>query len=156
MNDAFKEMSKLSKYWKQIGPANKRCIDILSTEENNEFEECQKIIKSCMEFLSSDAIFLLLSNLTGLNLHPMASNNSDESSDEENTSEIKDTDIQEVVKQGKCRDKINQHSATSSKENDSVENSTMKCNSKCKPTARRWRQVKCIYFTMIRVWEKGR
>ena len=83
----------------------------------------------------------------------MASTNSDESSDEERNSEIKDTDIQEAVKQGKSRDKINQHSATSTKESDSVENSTMKCNSKCNPTARRWRQVKCIYFTMIRVWE---
>ena len=151
MTDAFKEMSKLSKYWNQTGPANKRCIDILSTEDNNESEECQKIIKSCMEFLSSDAIFLLLSNLTGLNLHPMASTNSDESSDEESSSEIKDNDIQEAVKPRKSRDKINQHSATSSKENDSVENSTMKCNSKCKPTARRWRQVKYINYTVVRV-----
>ena len=154
MNDAFKEMSKLSKYWKQTGPANKRCIDVLSTEENNESEECQKIIKSCMEFLSSDAIFLLLSNLTGLNLHPMASTNSDESSDEENTSEINDTAIQEAGKQGKSRDKINQQSATSSKENDSVEDSTMKCNSKCKPTARRWRQVKCIKFRIVRIKDR--
>ena len=81
----------------------------------------------------------------------MASTNSDESSDEERNSEIKDTDIQEAVKQGKSRDKNKEHLATSSKENDSVENSTMKCNSKCKPTARRWRQVKCIYFTVVRV-----
>ena len=151
MNEAFTEMSKLSRYWNLTGPANKRCIDILSTEDNNESEECQKIIKSCMEFLSSDAIFLLLSNLTGLNLHPMASTNSDESSDDERNSEIKDTDIQEAVKQGKSRDKNKEHSPTSSKEKDSVENSTMKCNSKCKPTARRWRQVKCIYFTVVRV-----
>ena len=75
-----------------MGPANKRGIDILNITGDHETEvlECRKIIESCKEFLTSDATFLLLSNLTGLNLHPLASVDSDENG--ESTKSSSNTD----------------------------------------------------------------
>ena len=135
---AFKEISETSKMWKNIGPANKRNIDILSKEDSIESNDCQKIVRSCMDFLSSDAVFLLLSNLTGLNLHPMAMVDSDDDSDKE----IKDENTENGIQDSKNMDKnIKVKSSTSSIKATNYENSTMKCHSKCRPSARRWRQV---------------
>ncbi|KAE8608210.1 hypothetical protein XENTR_v10011431 [Xenopus tropicalis] len=57
----------------KCGPPNKRCYE----RAHGDFPA---VIGSCMELLRSEAFFLLLSNLTGLKLHFLASNN--EESDE--------------------------------------------------------------------------
>ncbi|XP_078527691.1 prolyl 3-hydroxylase OGFOD1 [Lissotriton helveticus] len=57
------------------GPPNKRCY------EQAEEDQLPEILKKCSELLQSEAMFLLLSNLTGLKLHFLASSDSD---DEEN------------------------------------------------------------------------
>ena len=41
------------------------------------------IVKSCLDLLHSDALFLVLSNMTGLKLHELANSDSESSSDSE-------------------------------------------------------------------------
>merc|ERR1719192_1157780 len=107
---AFKEISETSKMWKNIGPANKRNIDILSNEDSIESNDCQTIIRSCIDFLSSDAVFLLLSNLTGLSLHPMAMVDSDDDSDKVD----KDENTENGIEDSKNMDKDIEVKSTSS------------------------------------------
>ena len=47
-------------------------------------DTCPAILKSCLDLLQSDALFLVLSNLTGLKLHELAGSDSESSSDSEN------------------------------------------------------------------------
>ena len=51
-------------------------------------EDAPDIVKSCLKFLHSDAMFLVLSSLTGIKLHELA-DISDDDEDEENTSKPK-------------------------------------------------------------------
>ena len=147
---AFKEISETSKMWKNIGPANKRNIDILSNEDSIESNDCQTTIRSCIDFLSSDAVFLLLSNLTGLSLHPMAMVDSDDDSDKVD----KDENTENGIEDSKNMDKnIEVKSPTSSIKATNYENSTMKCHSKCRPTARRWRQVNINTNILNMIWK---
>lgn len=46
-------------------------------------ESCPAIVKSCLDLIHSDALFLILSNLTGLKLHELADSNAETSSDSE-------------------------------------------------------------------------
>ena len=63
--------------WQKVGPANRRHYDVLEDEE-----EVSPILKECLQFLSSDAMFLFLSNVTGIKLHPLAESDSDSSPEE--------------------------------------------------------------------------
>ena len=49
------------------------------------------IVKQCLKFFRSEAFFLTLSNITGLRLHPLASKNDENGSEDENDAE-EDTD----------------------------------------------------------------
>uniref|UniRef100_A0A7M4E305 Prolyl 3-hydroxylase OGFOD1 n=1 Tax=Crocodylus porosus TaxID=8502 RepID=A0A7M4E305_CROPO len=60
--------------WTRRGPPNKRCYEV--AEEGS----LPDILKNCLEFFRSEALFLLLSNFTGLKLHFLAS--SDEEGEE--------------------------------------------------------------------------
>ncbi|VDI51714.1 Hypothetical predicted protein [Mytilus galloprovincialis] len=53
--------------WKRKGPANKRKYSAL------DLNSAPEILKTCLDFLQSDALFLVLSNITGLKLHELAS-----------------------------------------------------------------------------------
>lgn len=53
-------------FWNKRGPANKRFYDFLADENMPE------VVKDCCRFLKSEAMFLILSNLTGLRLHRLA------------------------------------------------------------------------------------
>jgi len=151
VSEALKKVSVCENSWKTVGPANKRCIDVLNPTKDDDVEilECQKIIESCKEFLKSDATFLLLSNLTGLNLHPLASVDSDQN---EATNAIGNKDKSDKP-QSSCENVdlnsanffINDLTATSSEKENSGSNDTtgeLKCHSKCITTVRRWRQVR--------------
>ena len=72
--------------WKHVGPADKRSIERLADDETPE------IVRECLNFLQSDAFFLMLSNLTGLRLHPLAPEDSDEDSDGEDGDAVCDSD----------------------------------------------------------------
>ncbi|XP_053556280.1 prolyl 3-hydroxylase OGFOD1 [Bombina bombina] len=63
--------------WQLYGPPNRRCYERAG-------DVLPDVLKCCMELLRSEAFFLLLSNLTGLKLHFLADNESDE---EEGSSE---------------------------------------------------------------------
>ncbi|XP_076880030.1 prolyl 3-hydroxylase OGFOD1 [Brachyhypopomus gauderio] len=52
--------------WERRGPPNKRCY------ASAELQSVPACLKECWEFLSSEPLFLLLSNLTGLSLHYLA------------------------------------------------------------------------------------
>ncbi|XP_041125436.1 prolyl 3-hydroxylase OGFOD1 isoform X2 [Polyodon spathula] len=63
--------------WKRRGPPNKRCYECA---EEAALPEC---VSQCWELLASEAMFLLLSNFTGLKLHYLASGDDDEEDDDD-------------------------------------------------------------------------
>ncbi|KAF6030260.1 OGFOD1 [Bugula neritina] len=63
--------------WKKLGPANKRNVEVADEDSLPES------VKQCLRLLTSDAMFLILSNITGLHLHPLAA---DSNSDDETES----------------------------------------------------------------------
>ncbi|XP_060082076.1 prolyl 3-hydroxylase OGFOD1-like [Ylistrum balloti] len=65
--------------WTQRGPANKRCYSLMDTDNPPE------IVQECIQVLKSDAMFLVLSNLTGLKLHELAPESDTDDSEEETT-----------------------------------------------------------------------
>ncbi|XP_029464570.1 prolyl 3-hydroxylase OGFOD1 isoform X2 [Rhinatrema bivittatum] len=83
--DKFKEvcetLEKENLKWKIRGPPNKRCYE--SAEGR-----LPDVLRDCMELFQSEAMFLLLSNLTGLKLHFLASDDEEEDREEEETEGI--------------------------------------------------------------------
>jgi hypothetical protein len=65
--------------WKNQGPANRRHYQCTDSQDQNVINEARK-------FFQSEAFFLVLSNLTGLKLHRLAStpSSSDAESEPEN------------------------------------------------------------------------
>uniref|UniRef100_G3TIM7 Prolyl 3-hydroxylase OGFOD1 n=1 Tax=Loxodonta africana TaxID=9785 RepID=G3TIM7_LOXAF len=61
--------------WSSRGPPNKRCY------EKAEESKLPGVLKDCMDLLHSEALFLLLSNFTGLKLHFLAPSEEDEIED---------------------------------------------------------------------------
>ncbi|XP_078400122.1 prolyl 3-hydroxylase OGFOD1 isoform X1 [Cetorhinus maximus] len=72
--------------WERRGPANKRCYD------HAEEDGLPDILANCMKLFCSEAMFLLLSNFTGLKLHFLAT--SDNNDDED---EVKESDGHEYT-----------------------------------------------------------
>ena len=148
---ALKQLSSEQVIWKTEGPANKRCIDVLITKSEEGHSslviESQKIVNACLEFLTSDATFLLLSNITGLNLHPLASVESD-SDDNDETAEERDGNLKATVSaitQHKHNIQDDQTSSTSDIKDAINDENKLElesgCNSKSKHAVRRWRKV---------------
>ncbi|XP_063044717.1 prolyl 3-hydroxylase OGFOD1 isoform X2 [Engraulis encrasicolus] len=84
--------------WITKGPANKRHY------EYAEMGSLPPCVQECWELLSSEAFFLLLSNLSGLKLHPLAENN-DSSEDEEEDSSGADGSDHEVERRPERKSK---------------------------------------------------
>ncbi|XP_074641970.1 prolyl 3-hydroxylase OGFOD1-like [Tubulanus polymorphus] len=63
--------------WEQLGPPNKR--NYCRAKEDS----IPDIVKQCQTFFQSEAMFLVLSNLTGLSLHEFAPCDTDDDDDEE-------------------------------------------------------------------------
>ncbi|XP_064089453.1 uncharacterized protein LOC135203593 isoform X2 [Macrobrachium nipponense] len=74
--DLMKAMQSSMK-WIGTGPANKQSCKVLKQEK------LPAVVADCMKFLKSEALFLILSQLTGLKLHQLAPPDSDPDSDEE-------------------------------------------------------------------------
>nr|XP_033797183.1 prolyl 3-hydroxylase OGFOD1 [Geotrypetes seraphini] len=88
--EKFKEvceaLEKETLEWKIRGPPNKRFYETADGR-------LPDVLRDCMELFHSEAMFLLLSNLTGLKLHFLASDNEDDKEDkEEKTAEIMDAE----------------------------------------------------------------
>lgn len=62
--------------WKRTGPADKNSYQVLTNKQ-------PEVLKECLSVLQSEAMFLILSQLTGLSLHKLAPPDSDPDSDEE-------------------------------------------------------------------------
>ncbi|XP_042214190.1 prolyl 3-hydroxylase OGFOD1-like [Homarus americanus] len=67
--------------WQCTGPANKQNFEVLK------LDKVPDIINSCLNFLRSEAVFLVVSQLTGLKLHKLAPPDSEPDSDEEDGKE---------------------------------------------------------------------
>lgn len=63
--------------WKQVGPPNRHRYEVL------EPDAVPQRARECQQFLQSEAFFLVLSQLTGLRLHRMAPQDSDDDSDDD-------------------------------------------------------------------------
>ncbi|XP_033896237.3 prolyl 3-hydroxylase OGFOD1 isoform X2 [Acipenser ruthenus] len=72
--------------WKRRGPPNKRCYECA---EEAVLPEC---VSQCWELLASEAMFLLLSNFTGLKLHYLASGDDDDNDEEDDDEEKEEAD----------------------------------------------------------------
>ena len=157
---SLKKVSSSQKLWETVGPANKRCCDLLQLvledePDNTELLECQRIIASCKEFLNSDAMFLLLSNITGLNLHPLASVDNEENSENEGDSlndmpnqtmnaNIKKLQSNLNTKEGVLNSTNSKVTISEPVDIDSTSIEELKCHSKSIATVRRWRQVNLL------------
>ena len=62
--------------WRREGPADRRCCHVLGGE-GGEGGESSPSLSAALRFFSSQPFLLLLSNLTGLRLHPLASSQED-------------------------------------------------------------------------------
>ncbi|XP_074067379.1 prolyl 3-hydroxylase OGFOD1 isoform X1 [Macrotis lagotis] len=70
--------------WSQRGPPNKRFY------EKAEEEKLPDVLRDCMELFRSEALFLLLSNFTGLKLHFLASSDEDDEHTDNSKEESKE------------------------------------------------------------------
>jgi len=86
--------------WTHIGPPNRKSFRSLTGDPD-------EIIKSCIQFFTSEPFFLLLSNLTGLKLHALAPSD-DEDEDDEDEEETKKEG--EKVYNPRCRGGISRWS----------------------------------------------
>ena len=68
--------------WTRMGPPDRRCLDVL-----DDHDEVDEVIKSCLQFFTSDAFYLMLSNLTGLKLHQLAPESDNEEEEQEDKAE---------------------------------------------------------------------
>ena len=165
--EALREISGYQKSWKMVGPANKRRYDRLiplePVEDMSRLHKVHKLIGSCVKFLNSDATFLLLSNLTGLHLHPLASEVLVDSPEgySKKPNDISQ-DRKENVPCSKSKSEFETRGLKSSNENATIDTNMPagahseqgalnenkiyptegKCTSKCKAEVRRWRQVR--------------
>ncbi|XP_064626041.1 prolyl 3-hydroxylase OGFOD1-like [Lineus longissimus] len=121
--------------WQQLGPPNKRNY---SAADQTDLPD---ILNQCLEFFQSDAMFLILSNLTGLSLHELAAN-SDSSNSESEGSNGEDSDRE--TKGMKKRVKRRKLDKGSSDEGEEVTGTTKpgkaEKNPRCRGAVRRWRQ----------------
>ena len=71
-------------------------------------EDQPEIIQQCLEFFQSEAMFLILSNLTGLKLHELAPNN--DSSDEEEEEDVEESESGDEKESMSSREKTEKES----------------------------------------------
>ncbi len=108
--------------WLSQGPANK------CHYEYAEESSMPPPLKRCLHFFRSDAMFLLLSNLTGLKLHPLATVSDDEEDEEKNEKDG------EIPRAGSSQDSGSGSSKSKSKSDDARKESDPRCSSEL----RRW------------------
>ncbi|XP_055153985.1 prolyl 3-hydroxylase OGFOD1 isoform X3 [Symphalangus syndactylus] len=133
--------------WSSQGPPNKRFY------EKAEESKLPEILKECMKLFRSEALFLLLSNFTGLKLHFLAPSEEDEKNDKK---EAEATDITEEGTSHSPSEPENNQTAISSNSQQSneqtdpepEENETKKESSvpMCQGELRHW---KTGHYTLI-------
>lgn len=93
-----------------------------------------EIVRQCLQFLQSEAVFLILSNLTGLSLHALAAN-------KDSDSELSDTgSYTELAPRNRCsRKEKSRDQSTSKEETGSSSGSEAEEEKKLKPKKKRRR-----------------
>jgi Rps23 Pro-64 3,4-dihydroxylase Tpa1-like proline 4-hydroxylase len=127
--------------WGTKGPANKRCYD------NLEDADTPEIVKKCVQLLKSDAMFLLLSNMTGLRLHQLAPV-SDSEKDDDDDKEVEESDEKKERKEKSptaSSSKMREVQEEDDDNEDDDEKRTKKgskdeCDPECSVEVRRWRR----------------
>ncbi|XP_052257592.1 prolyl 3-hydroxylase OGFOD1-like [Dreissena polymorpha] len=114
----MKALSSSDVTWKMMAPANKRCYR--QADESS----LPDPVQTCLRLLRSDAMFLLLSNLTGLRLHELAAASSDSEGEEDGIEEG-----EEEQGGASC-------SKTNKNEKDKSEDKL--CASRCRSEVRHW------------------
>lgn len=87
--------------WKKTGPPNRRNFEVL--DEDN----CPSIIKHFLDILKSQAMFLTLSNLTGIKLHPLVpdpESSEDEAGEDDDLSSDDDNNVSSKNKIAKIKE----------------------------------------------------
>ena len=112
-----------------------------------------EVVKQCLRLLKSDAMFLLLSNLTGIRLHPLAPVDDDDDDEEEEGREGEEVP-EEVLEREKSplasSSKMEEEKATDKKEQDKEKEkgrekgAKKRCVPKCAAEVRRWKQARQI------------
>uniref|UniRef100_A0A2K6GAM2 2-oxoglutarate and iron dependent oxygenase domain containing 1 n=1 Tax=Propithecus coquereli TaxID=379532 RepID=A0A2K6GAM2_PROCO len=132
--------------WSSRGPPNKRFY------EKAEESKLPDILKDCMELFRSEALFLLLSNFTGLKLHFLAPSEEDETDDKkEEAAASAAASTEEGTSHGSSEPENNQAAVSSSSQHtgpEPEENETKKEVSvpTCQGELRHW---KTGHYTLI-------
>ena len=107
-------------------------------------------MKQCLKLLKSDAMFLLLSNLTGIRLHPLASVDDDDDDEEDEEGKEGEEVPEEVLEREKSpmasSSKMEEEKEKGKKDQTAEEEgrgkgAKKKCEPKCAAEVRRWKQV---------------
>ncbi|XP_052776787.1 prolyl 3-hydroxylase OGFOD1-like [Mya arenaria] len=113
--------------WQSAGPANKRCF------KEADDASLPDVVSTCVRLFRSDAMFLLLSNLTGLKLHELAAASS---SDSEGQSEDGEG-AEEADKAGSSKSSEKKKDLKDN-ETKAQANETAACKSRCRTCVRHW------------------
>jgi prolyl 3-hydroxylase /prolyl 3,4-dihydroxylase len=117
-------LSSQNLFWSAQGPANKRRYDSLCSDDLPE------IVQQCINFLKSDAMFLLLSNVTNLNLHHLSEIDGKEEEKEECDDDAHLDKSPKASSSNTQNGRVKEASSTKKPPSDP----------KCRSEIRRWRQ----------------
>ncbi|XP_045159560.2 prolyl 3-hydroxylase OGFOD1-like [Mercenaria mercenaria] len=133
--EALLEVLKSSNMcWKKMGPANKRCY-------NHADETClPEVVQTCVNLFRSDAMFLLLSNMSGLKLHELAGGSSESESEADSEGSSQDA---QGSSSSKSQTKEVEHEETTDSTADSDAaskkgNKESGCTARCRTEVRHW------------------
>ncbi|XP_067906049.1 prolyl 3-hydroxylase OGFOD1 [Heterodontus francisci] len=127
--------------WKRRGPANKRCYD--QAEEDG----LPDIITKCMELFCSEAMFLLLSNFTGLKLHFLAASDNDGEDEQEDDVDNSDGNEHACSSSEKdCKSDLTDHEDREGEKAGTKEIVVQDPDPVCRGELRQWRNG---YYTLV-------
>ncbi|KAL4236381.1 Prolyl 3-hydroxylase ogfod1 [Mactra antiquata] len=145
------EISSSKMCWKKIGPANKRCYEVADSTK------LPPTVQTCINLLKSDALFLMLSNMTGLKLHELAGESSESESNDSNDDDNDDNNSgqlpgrssdQTVQEESSAGESVSNKSSAGEKvcREISAEREVKPCTSRCRTEVRHWTH-KC--YTLV-------
>ncbi|XP_060593142.1 prolyl 3-hydroxylase OGFOD1-like [Ruditapes philippinarum] len=141
--EALLEALKSSKMcWKKVGPSNKRCY--------NQADDTRlpDIVQTCIDLFKSDAMFLLLSNMSGLKLHELAGGSSESESEVENEESNPESQGSSSAKSRTKTTETEEDNGDTSTSNSAsnTKDKDTSCTAKCRAEVRHWNH-KC--YTLV-------
>ncbi len=141
--EKFEKVSSLlrdeSLEWSVVGPANQRQYGLVS------IDSAPAMVRQCQSLLTSDAMFLLLSTLTGLQLHPLAPDNSSDTEEDGKDEQKTEQDEREGDDNPRaCSSTLPDQGVVANENGTTAKEST---EPRCRAEFRRWRQGS---YTLVR------